>query len=250
MDKKDLRIAFIGDSLTEGIVGASYFDVLRQRLPRHELINHGKGGDTVISLYRRLQRIHWGRPVDLGFLWIGVNDVFVKTSWTFSVIKRLRKQPWSKDRKEFREYYRKILELMHQKIAYVYAVPPLLIGEDDDNPWNKELGALSQIIQEVSHSFPMTEFVNLRETIISRIPKRTIGPSARKSFVRRILDAVSITTTEEMERKASERGLHLTLDGVHLNTIGAEKVAEVFIQKIEDFSNRDHADRDKTKSLP
>ena len=51
------KIAFFGDSLTEGIPGASYFQILKDRLPNENLINFGKGGDTVISLYRRVREL-------------------------------------------------------------------------------------------------------------------------------------------------------------------------------------------------
>lgn len=241
MDKRPLRIAFIGDSLTEGTVGTSYFEILRHKLPQHELFNYGKGGDTVVSLYRRLHQTDVASPLDLGFLWIGVNDVYVKTSWTSPVIKRLRKQRWSKNREEFREYYKKIVDVLHHKITHIFTVPPLLIGEDRDNPWNRELDFLSRIIQDVSHSFSNAEFISLREMIISQLSTRTISLYVRKSFVRMILDALFIKTPEDLEHKASKRGLSLTLDGVHLSSTGAKMVADVFLSKIENFSSRGSA---------
>jgi lysophospholipase L1-like esterase len=46
-----------GDSLTEGAIGASYVDILRQRLPAAvRVINAGINGDTAINLLRRLDR--------------------------------------------------------------------------------------------------------------------------------------------------------------------------------------------------
>src|SRR5690554_2811517 len=41
-----IKIAFYGDSLTAGIPGVSYFNILRQRLPEHELLNFGQPDDT------------------------------------------------------------------------------------------------------------------------------------------------------------------------------------------------------------
>lgn len=241
MDECGLKIAFIGDSLTEGIWGASYFEILRRHLPQHELFNYGKGGDTVISLYRRLRKTDMFSPLDLGFLWVGVNDVFVKTTRMFSIIKRLRKQPWSRNLDEFRSYYRKTVELLHHNISFVYTIPPLFIGEDHDNPWNEELDILSQIIQEVSLSFSDVAFINLRETILSQLSARTSGRYVPKSIVRRILDAFIIKTPEEMEKKASEKGFALTVDGVHLNSKGAGLVAEILLQKIEEHLIHDSA---------
>jgi hypothetical protein len=66
-------VSFSGDSLTEGVPGASYFDVLKKRLPESELINLGEGGDTVLSLYKRITHLNLEKPIDIAFLWIGTN---------------------------------------------------------------------------------------------------------------------------------------------------------------------------------
>ena len=74
-----MQIAFLGDSLTEGWPGAAYFPLLQTRLPRHELLNLGRAGDTVADLLRRVA--HRGLdPADLAFIWVGVNDA-VMGAW-------------------------------------------------------------------------------------------------------------------------------------------------------------------------
>ncbi|UCE42526.1 MAG: SGNH/GDSL hydrolase family protein [Candidatus Aminicenantes bacterium] len=232
MDKSGLKIAFLGDSLTEGITGASYFEILRQKLPQHELINYGKGGDTVISLYRRLHQIDMDPGLDLGFLWIGVNDVFVKTSWRFLLAKRLRGQPWAKNHTQFQEYYNSQLEFLLDRITHIFTLPPLLIGEDINNDWNKELTVLSKIIRALSDFYPNVEFVDLREAFISQLASKITSPYVSKSVYRVILDALFAKTPEKTEKKAAKRGLHFTIDGVHLNRAGAEKVADVLLEKV------------------
>jgi len=232
MDKTRLKMAFIGDSLTEGIVGASYFEILKSRLPRHDLFNFGKGGDTVVSLLRRLHRIDFGIPMDIGFLWIGVNDVLIKTSRSFPVVKRLRKQPWVKNHPEFREFYRSVLELLQDRISRIFTLPPLFIGEDLDNEWNRELAVLSDIIRDLSGTFPNVEFFGWRERFSSHLASKNISPYAPKSAFRVISDALFPKTHEALEKRASARGLHLTIDGIHLNATGAEKVAEAILEKI------------------
>jgi lysophospholipase L1-like esterase len=70
-----MKIAFLGDSLTAGWPGASYFALLRTSLAGHELLNYGCAGDAVADLEARMS--HVGMPVvDLAFVWIGVNDAF------------------------------------------------------------------------------------------------------------------------------------------------------------------------------
>jgi lysophospholipase L1-like esterase len=232
MDKTRLKIAFIGDSLTEGVVGASYFEILKNKLPQHDLFNYGKGGDTVISLYHRMHRVSFESPLDVGFLWIGVNDVLVKTRWSFPLVKRLRGQPWAKSHNQFRNFYCSLLEFLLGKITHIFILPPLLIGEDIDNAWNKELAVLAKNIHDLSVSYPNVEFVDLREHFIPHLASKNISSYVPKNVFRVIMDALFIKTPEELEKKAAEIGLHFTIDGAHLNKIGAEKVADVLLDKI------------------
>lgn len=71
-----MRIAFLGDSLTEGHPGESYLARLRRLLPGDELRNGGRAGDTIPALLARFE--HTGlEPADLALVWIGVNDAFL-----------------------------------------------------------------------------------------------------------------------------------------------------------------------------
>jgi lysophospholipase L1-like esterase len=202
MDKIRRKIAFLGDSLTEGIVGASYFDILQEKLSSHELFNYGKGGDTVVSLYRRLRRSGMATRFDLGVLWIGVNDVFVKTHWFYPIKKRLRRQPWAKNKEEFRQFYHSLLEFLRDNFSSIFTLPPLFIGEESHNKWNRELEVLSTIIQDLSLVDPLTEFIDIRQPFLSRLGSK------------------------------GEKGLFFTIDGVHLSKEGAALVAEILQEKI------------------
>ena len=71
-----MRIAFLGDSLTEGSPGASFLRRLARLLPGDELLNLGRAGDTVPSLLARLRA--GGVPAaDAAVVWIGTNDAFL-----------------------------------------------------------------------------------------------------------------------------------------------------------------------------
>jgi hypothetical protein len=124
------------------------------------------------------------------------------------------------------------LDFLLDKISSIYTIPPLLIGEDINNDWNQELGILSKIIQDLSVSYPNVEFIDLRKPFISHLSSERISPYVPKSLSRVIWDKLFSNSLEDWEKKASERGLHVTIDGVHLNQTGAEKVAEVFLKKI------------------
>jgi lysophospholipase L1-like esterase len=48
-----------------------------------------------------------------------------------------------------------------------------------------------------------------------------------------LLDVLVLRTDEQIDAKAAERGLLLTLDGVHLNSAGARLVAAEFAAAID-----------------
>ena len=229
-----MKIAFFGDSLTEGFPGVAYIDLLKDRYPGHELFNFGKGGDTVISLKKRIKTLSLPAPFDIAFLWIGVNDVFVKTSWIYPSLKTLRRQPWAKNHEAFEIHYRKLLGFLREKTGWLIAVYPLLIGEDLKNPWNRELVELGRIIEKISGDFDFCKSMDLRKVFVPKINPESVSPYVPKSFLRILKDLLALKTTEAVEKQAILRGLQLTLDGIHLNGTGAALVAEAFSKAIEE----------------
>ena len=230
-----MKIAFYGDSLTEGIAEASYLAYLRKLEPEHELINYGRGGDTVISLYRRIIRQKLDQPVDLSFLFVGVNDIFVLLSWNYPLLKAIFRQPWVKDVAEFTAYYQKTLALLTARASHVFAVSPLIIGEDVSNEWNKRVEALGEAIRQTDYQ--NVDYIDLRADFISALNGHPISPYLPKSATRIGLDALLLRRNEQIDHQAATRGLHLTLDGVHLNSKGARLVAENFSKAIRRFNH-------------
>lgn len=227
-------IAFFGDSLTQGIPGASFFSLLEERMPRHRLLNYGLGGDTVLSLYRRITRAGIEGPWDLAFLWVGVNDVLVKVSWTYPLLKRLRRQPWLSDLSRFGDEYRKLLAYLSERAEHVVAVPPLFIGENPGNPWNRKLESLSRQIAAASRGFRKAGFLDLRNEFRPLLSAENAGAYLPRSAARILLEASSLGRAGKTEGRSRDRGLRFTLDGVHLNRSGAEIVAAAFLKKIEE----------------
>jgi lysophospholipase L1-like esterase len=68
-----MKIAFLGDSLTWGGYGGNFVEAARPLLPQHTLINAGQGGNTVLNLLRRLDRVLEVQP-DGVCVMIGGND--------------------------------------------------------------------------------------------------------------------------------------------------------------------------------
>jgi lysophospholipase L1-like esterase len=229
-----MRIAFVGDSLTLGIPGCSYLKVLREMLPDHRLVNMGVGNDTVISVYHRVRRVAGLRvdePFDMAFLWVGVNDVARGATWGVRLANALRRQPRPRDTDEFRSYYGLALDVLCCLSRRVVAVSPSIRGEDVDNRWNHELGTLAGVVEDLAARYEQVTYLDVRASLLLALDGKPISNYCPKTF-RILLDGLTLWNRAQIDRKAARRGLHLTLDGVHLNGAGAEIVAEGFLRAI------------------
>jgi lysophospholipase L1-like esterase len=227
-----MRLVFVGDSLTEGRPGSSYVAVLRQKLPGHTLVNLGRGNDTVISLYRRLAKHRFDQPFDLAFLWVGVNDVAHPAPWTFRAINLFLSKPAAATMAEFRAYYRAILNLLCDHAQRVITVSPLLKGEDVTTPWNREVEAAGQVIADLTSTCPQAAYLDLRPVFMRRLAGQPMADYLPRSVLRVAFDALTLRHNTQIDRVAASRGLHVTLDGIHLNSVGANLVADLFLQAI------------------
>jgi len=227
-----MKIYFIGDSLTKGVIGVSYVDFLKKKLSKYELINLGKNGDTVISLYRRLRKISFDDPSDIAFIWVGTNDVLVNVSWTFPLIKMLFYQPWTSECKKFSECYSKLLDLLVIKLSKIFVVSPLFIGEDMNNNWNSKLNELSINVEELSNQYNSVEFIDLRMVFSSKLNNKKISKYIANSTILTIFDEFRYKSNMDYDELSRKRGLHYTIDGIHLNSDGAKVVSDVFLDKI------------------
>lgn len=228
-----MDIAFFGDSLTQGISGASFFSILEKSLPDHSLFNFGRGGDTVISLYRRIRRLRPKRRFDISFLWVGVNDILATQSRTYPLLKRLRRQPWARSDKQFRDYYTKNLDLLFQYSRRVFSIPPLLIGEDLSGHWNKRVFHLTAIIEEISGASDRTDFIDIRQDLFPLLPESGAPGYIPKRVFRMLMERMTQKSAEGREEQALSEKYFLTIDGIHLNDRGARIVADRFRSEIK-----------------
>ena len=91
---------------------------------------------------------------------------------------------------------------------------------------------LSKVVQELASRGERTEYLDVRAVLIEKLAGKRISNYLPGSVMRVALDALTLRGDEQIDRKAAERGLHLTLDGIHLNSAGAQLVAETFLQVI------------------
>ena len=202
-----MQIAFLGDSLTEGWPGAAYFPLLQTRLPRHELLNLGRAGDTVADLLRRVA--HRGLdPADLAFIWVGVNDA-VMGAWV--AVGDGVEHGWGRAQRltRTRGDYEKLVEWTAARAARIVCVRPMVL-EADGSVWQEHADELGDIVAQLA--------------------------GARGARVQDLRPAFAAA--------AAAGGGRFTTDGVHFTDAGAVVVAASFAAVIEEIERGETAAAD------
>lgn len=225
-----MKIGLVGDSLTEGRPGFSFLNILSEKYPDDTFDNLGKPGETVKSLHTRLTKTRLDSDYDLVFLWIGVNDVYSK-------LLSVQAQPVTKDHEEFKEYYQDVLKLIMDSSHKVVVVSPAIVGENLENASNKELKELSTIIQSIIANHPNILFLNMQnafeEYLVTVISSEYISTNP----LRVMMDVFFYKNAAKIDELSRKRGLNLTLDGIHLNNLGAQMVADAYASSIDQVKN-------------
>ena len=193
-----MRIAFLGDSLTEGRPGASYFSLLRRRLPGHELRNGGRAGDSIADLLARVR--HTGLDTtDLTVLWIGTNDAAMG-EWTAWAFETLEPVTWGDTLDRLAPAYARLLALTLERAPRVLCVPPV-VADELDEAWSRRVADIGELVAAAVAPQPGASFLDL-------------APAFSRA------------------RAEAATAVRFTIDGVHLSKAGAEVVAAAFAAAI------------------
>ncbi|MDW0117714.1 GDSL-type esterase/lipase family protein [Sporosarcina thermotolerans] len=220
-----MKVGLVGDSLTEGRPGVSFSKILQKQYPHLTFDNLGKPGETVRSLHDRLIKTPIDSDYDLIFLWIGVNDVYSK-------LLKVQAQPVSRDLEEFKDVFQKVVEVVLHSSKQVVTVSPALAGENLNSKPTNDLEVLTEAIQLISSNYPQVEFLDLQSVFREHLKKVTSSDYLNTKVMRVMIDALFYKDPIRIDRLSNKRGLHYTLDGIHLNSRGAALVAEEYARLI------------------
>lgn len=145
---KKTKIVFFGDSITQaGVNPGGYIDLMNKKLvekkqdANYELIGAGIGGNKIYDLYLRMEEDVMAKEPDVVVIWVGVNDVWHKTS-----------SGTGTDPDKFERFYTAVIKKLQAKNISVILATPAAIGEkyDNSNQQDGDLNAYSTIIRDLA----------------------------------------------------------------------------------------------------
>jgi lysophospholipase L1-like esterase len=228
-------IVFLGDSLTEGVIGASFVERLRVALNNDaRIINAGINGDTVLNVRWRVARDVATHNPDIVVVMVGLNDL--GTAYAVPVHRayyRIAKgNLLTLTPRRFAAAYRALLsELRTQTRAQVLLCTPTTLTEQPDAPVQPIVDAYAAIVRAIAHQEGLP-LVDLRATFAQEIANDPRpGPAYHISIAVRDMIATRLGRTTYAELTA-KRGYRLLCDGVHLAEAGADLAASTILPQL------------------
>jgi lysophospholipase L1-like esterase len=196
VNQKKNKVIFFGDSITEAAVNAGGYIVRIDSMCKaeskgdsYEFIGAGISGNKVYDLYLRIENDVLAKNPDIVIIYIGVNDVWHKTS-----------SGTGTDADKFEKFYQAIINKLKARNIKIALCTPAAIGERTDfsNAQDGDMNHYSNIIRNLAakNNLPLIDL--------------------RKSFL-------DYNLKNNSENK--DRGI-LTTDRVHLNAKGNQLVAD------------------------
>lgn len=202
---KPLRVIFFGDSITQAGVGPKgYITMMTEMLKnnnqsgQYELMGAGIGGNKVYDLYLRLEDDVLSKKPDVVFIYVGINDVWHKSS-----------SGTGTDPDKYVKFYEALIKKMKAQNIRVILCTPTVIGErnDNSNMQDGDLNHYSKLIRDIAAK-----------------------NSLQLCDLRKYFQEYEVKNNPENKEKEI-----LTTDRVHLNETGnkflAEKMMEALLKK-------------------
>ena len=219
-----MRITFLGDSLTWGGYGGDFVAVVEERMPQHEIINAGVGGDTVVNLMRRVDDVLDETQPDVMFVMVGGNDAtsyhMPKTRGYYKKTKQLDDGCVTPD--EFKITYRDLLQTI--QLAFVQPLVGLAPTE-----YSRELIQYKRGYHTIARDIAKSLKVPVLDLDLPFTPHNPIDREPVDiGFIQQIGTNVSRGWTD-YEQMRRQYGYTFTFDGMHLLPESAVEFAGMLV---------------------
>jgi lysophospholipase L1-like esterase len=234
--QKPPTIVFFGDSITEGVIGASYVNKVREALHgQAHVVNAGINGDTVVNLRRRVSRDVAPHRPDVVVVMVGLNDMgTVRAVRMQRGYYRLVKHNWIElTPQKYAAGYRGLLaELRRQTQAAIVLSTLTTITEEPVSAVQEFVDAYSMIVRAIAHQEGL-QLIEMREAFRAAVAADP-RPGEPYTIKTAVADMLAIrwhgATYKHLQ---AQRNYRLTVDGVHLAEAGAALAADVMVQALQ-----------------
>jgi lysophospholipase L1-like esterase len=225
-----MRVLFIGDGLVKGNTGVNWVRLLERKHPEWVVENAGVCGETITNISGRLKKkIISGASYDFIVLLAGANDILLpsleKRGYFFrkTYQSQLRKGNTPiRDIPVFREQLDNTISFLqsHSSASLILATIGCL-NENLQFPLNKSRQAFNAIIRELAKekNCRLADAAALCDGCLLRL--KTNDYFLENYFNTAWLDKLRSRMPGSADALSKKRKLHLTIDGLHLNSEGA-----------------------------
>ena len=145
-------VVCIGDSITYGRVGVSYFEMLKSEFGgKYRFINSGINGNLSYDVLKRIDEVTTMKP-DVAILMVGTNDVWATYSEkTMKAYIRKNRLPERPSKESYARNFAEILQrLKTASIAHIGVMSLPLITEEPEHILFKRSVEYSELIKKIT----------------------------------------------------------------------------------------------------
>ncbi|MET0466390.1 MAG: SGNH/GDSL hydrolase family protein [Chitinophagaceae bacterium] len=224
-----MQILFIGDSIIRGTVGVNWVNDLANAFPEWNITNQGVNGDTLVKINHRMEAtFQKGASYDYVVFYGGANDLLIpylsSKGFLFNAARKhlLRKGYAPKlTLRELEDAYTQAIDLVR---SYTNArIILLTLGSMNETAsfiLNKKRREVNDVIRRIAKR-DQCMIADAGKRMDEYLQNKVTKDYFLENFFRvSWLDRWQCTLFKRADSLSEERGLLLTIDGLHLNSIG------------------------------
>ncbi len=230
------KIVFLGASITQGRISVSYVNMLKTRLgtERYKFINQGMAGYESFNVLKKLPKTIKTMP-DYVILLVGTNDVLSSLDLKLAKLSRkLKHIPHEPRLDNYSDNMISIIKSLKQETHARIAIASLpVLGENLDSVENKTITEYNNALKQIAEN-ENVGYLPVHEKQKNFLINKTEGKgkdcthSTNLAFKTLFLHYLMFKSLDAISRK---NGFFLLTDGIHMNSLGANIIAD----EIEDL---------------
>jgi lysophospholipase L1-like esterase len=227
------NILFIGDSITEGKLGISFVDMIKQKYPDIHCHNEGHGGDTLREITTRLIRILKKGKYNYSTIVIeaGHNDILLPhLILRWPVLRNNWLTPVSQIGIVLDHMLKTTISLTDAKIILTTLS---CIGEIFGSQLNQQRRLVNDLITLIGYRYD-AYIADVSSSFDKIILNSTSSSYLMDNPINIVLDYFKSMKPVWADKISKKRNLKLTIDGGHLNSKGAK----IYYREISELLNK------------